>query len=158
MVLQDAPQRARKVTTTLRELHEGEAQHVLEAEGGEDNVGDSMDEEVACGMDVEMGEEGTYTEVADQQDLCRCQVDAGPEAADMEEGSHYPAHTNDGGHTLEEEEHDGLSWPGCMVQTANGGFVGVAVMEDFPSAASSELVVAQLESVSEMYENRTHQL
>lgn len=56
VVLQDAPQHARRVTTTLRELHV-EAQHVVE----EHSVDDNMDEEEACGKDVEMDEvEDTY--------------------------------------------------------------------------------------------------
>lgn len=56
VVLQDAPQRARRVMTTLRGLR-GEAQHVVE----EHSVDDSMDEEEAYEKDVEMDEEvGTY--------------------------------------------------------------------------------------------------
>ena len=49
LVVQDAPQRARRETKTLRGLR-GEAQHVVV---GEDSVDDSMDEEGAYEKDVE---------------------------------------------------------------------------------------------------------
>ena len=56
VVLQDAPQRARRETKTLRGLR-GEAQHVVE----DRSVDDNTDVEVACEKDVEMDEaEDTY--------------------------------------------------------------------------------------------------
>jgi hypothetical protein len=144
-VLQDAPQRARRATTTLRELHEGEAQHALEA----DNVDDSMDEEVACEMDAEMDEVGTYTEVADQPDPHHYQVDVVLEAVGMEEDIRFPGNKNDGGRMPAAVERDEPLSLGCKAPTASVVSAGVAGKEGFPSVASSELAAMQLESASE---------
>ena len=74
MVLRDAPQHARTVTMTRRELRE-EAQHVVE----EHNVDDSMDGEVAYVKHVGKDEEAdTCTEVGHRVRLHRL-VGADPE-------------------------------------------------------------------------------
>jgi hypothetical protein len=139
------PQLAWRATATLRELHEGEAQHVSE----EDNGDGSKDAEVACEMDAAMDVEGTYMEVADQPDPRRCQVDVVLEAAGMEEDIHLPGDKNDGERRPVVVERDEQRSPGCKAQTASGVLAGVAGREDFPSVASSELAVKQLGSASE---------
>jgi hypothetical protein len=144
-VLQDASQRARRATTTLRELHEEEAQHVLE----EDNVDGSMDAVVACEMDAGMDGEDTYMEVADQPDPHHYQADVVLEAAGMEEDIHFPGDRNDGGCMPAVVDRDEPLSLGCKAPTASGVLAGVAGREDFPSVASSGLAVTQLESASE---------
>ena len=112
-VLQDAPQHARRVMKTLRELH-GEAQHVVE----EHSVDGSMDEEEACEKDVEMDEEeGTYM-AAVRQYLQRCLPDAVP-AEDKEEGSRLLVDIDDGESTEVVVGHDAMLSLGCTVLMAN---------------------------------------
>lgn len=116
VVLQDAPQHARRVMTTLRELRV-EAQHVVE----EHSVDDNMDEEEAYGKDVEMDEvEDTYKGEAPlvRRKHFADAVHAEP-GEGMEVGSRFPVDTDDDENT-EVGGRDEKPWLGCMVQMASG--------------------------------------
>ena len=118
-VLQDAPQHARRAMMTLHELRV-EAQHVVE----EHNVDGNMDEEEACGRDVEMdeGEEGTCKEedLLDQTNRVGA-AGAGNEAGRGVVGTLHPGDTGvDTNECAEVVAHDVPQWPDCRVPKANG--------------------------------------
>lgn len=135
LLVQDAPQRARRETGTLRELR-AEAQHVVEEER---SVDDSMDVEVACEKDVEKDDEeveGTYK--AGVRLILQQRWEGVVLEEDMEEGSLRREGTADG-ESMEEGGHGAMLWLDCKVPTTSAAEKAVAEKEAFPYSASSVL-------------------
>lgn len=141
VVLQDAPQHARRETKTLRVLRE-EAQHVVE----ERSVDDSMDGVEACEKDVGKDEEeGTCTAEV-RQIPQRCLVGVVPEEDTAGDSRLLAVGIGDGESTVVGDRGVTLLL-GCMVRMANAVEKVAAEKEVFPSAASSVPAAKLPESV-----------